>query len=449
MKKNVAIILALALGVGVFSVFDVGIFEANTLNCDSVENCDAVKKDIASQKEAKKNELEEARNDVTKQAKILYLVGDQRKTLESEISVLGSSIQFLAVQEGELVEEIGHKEQRVAGRLTVMQKQNNVDTFLTILAKSTSLTDLIRRWSALELINSKDKELMDDLHQTKVELVANKQKFTEDKSILEGAKEAIAKIEAAEEEQLKVMAKNSERLENQIQDIVLSEGEVQQQSDAAKAYKEELERKRREEEEQRRKEEEEKKKPAPVDPGPVDPGPVDPGPVDPAPVDPAPVDPAPVDPAPVEPPPVKKTWYLPAEKGWVSCEMWCYPNHIGTDFAMPEWTRVYAVADAKVIYTSHGYSGGFGNMIVLYHYINGVDYVTIYAHLNEINVNVGQTLSGGELIGYSGNTGASEGPHLHLELLVGIDYYPGSKAVRVRHAESILAYISGSWKWNW
>jgi murein DD-endopeptidase MepM/ murein hydrolase activator NlpD len=56
---------------------------------------------------------------------------------------------------------------------------------------------------------------------------------------------------------------------------------------------------------------------------------------------------------------------------------------------------------------------GYGNLVVINH---GNGYETYYAHLNGINVGAGQVVYQGNIIGTSGNTGRSSGPHLHFEI---------------------------------
>ncbi len=89
--------------------------------------------------------------------------------------------------------------------------------------------------------------------------------------------------------------------------------------------------------------------------------------------------------------------------------------HNGIDYATGVGTPVIAAANGVVIATSTGWSGGYGNQIVVSHG-NGV--ATRYAHLNSVKVSSGQTVVQGQLIGYSGNSGNSTGPHLHFEKIV-------------------------------
>lgn len=91
-------------------------------------------------------------------------------------------------------------------------------------------------------------------------------------------------------------------------------------------------------------------------------------------------------------------------------------GHTGVDYMSDVGTPVRSAAPGRIIKTSVGWSGGYGNQILVDH---GGGRVTRYAHLSSINVDVGQSVGQGEVIGYSGNTGRSTGPHLHFELILG------------------------------
>ena len=65
--------------------------------------------------------------------------------------------------------------------------------------------------------------------------------------------------------------------------------------------------------------------------------------------------------------------------------------------------------------------GAYGNYIIIEHTIDGKIYYTLYDHLSQRNVSNGDEVSQGQLIGLSGNTGNSSGPHLHAELINSIN----------------------------
>ena len=88
-------------------------------------------------------------------------------------------------------------------------------------------------------------------------------------------------------------------------------------------------------------------------------------------------------------------------------------THTGLDIANDEGTPVGAAAGGTV--TRAGWSGSYGNLVVISHG-NGVE--TWYAHCSAIYVNVGQSVSQGQLICAVGETGNATGPHLHLEIRV-------------------------------
>ena len=95
--------------------------------------------------------------------------------------------------------------------------------------------------------------------------------------------------------------------------------------------------------------------------------------------------------------------------------------HHGTDIRVKIGDPVRAVFDGVVRmakYNRHGY----GNYVVVRH-ANGLE--TLYGHLNERSVQVGDEVRAGQTIGKAGNTGRSSGPHLHFEVrYAGLDINP-------------------------
>ena len=87
--------------------------------------------------------------------------------------------------------------------------------------------------------------------------------------------------------------------------------------------------------------------------------------------------------------------------------------HAGTDFGVDEGTPVHA-ADGGVVVEAGGVSG-YGYTVIIDH-ANGMS--TLYAHNSDVAVSPGQTVSKGQVVSYSGNTGGSTGPHLHFEVRI-------------------------------
>ncbi|MGW5421163.1 M23 family metallopeptidase [Streptomyces sp. NPDC003943] len=97
--------------------------------------------------------------------------------------------------------------------------------------------------------------------------------------------------------------------------------------------------------------------------------------------------------------------------------MWSSGYHTGVDFIADTGTAVHAVGPGTVY--SAGWGGAYGNQIVIQH-ADGT--FSQYGHLSSISVSAGQTVTGGQVIGLSGSTGNSTGPHLHFEMRTGPDY---------------------------
>lgn len=88
--------------------------------------------------------------------------------------------------------------------------------------------------------------------------------------------------------------------------------------------------------------------------------------------------------------------------------------HAGVDIAAPFGTTVMAAADGVVVAVGHS-KVGYGNYVVIAH---GGGIMTLYGHLLETDVNVGNAVARGQRVGLEGSTGWSTGPHVHFELRV-------------------------------
>lgn len=88
--------------------------------------------------------------------------------------------------------------------------------------------------------------------------------------------------------------------------------------------------------------------------------------------------------------------------------------HYGVDFTCPRGTPIYATGDGKIVRASRSNRNvGAGNQVQIDH---GYGYRTLYFHMQDFIVKVGDEVKRGDLIGYVGSTGGSTAPHLHYEV---------------------------------
>jgi murein DD-endopeptidase MepM/ murein hydrolase activator NlpD len=85
--------------------------------------------------------------------------------------------------------------------------------------------------------------------------------------------------------------------------------------------------------------------------------------------------------------------------------------HAGEDFAVSTGTPLASMSTGTVKFA--GVESGYGNLVQIRYWDGTVSY---FAHMSTISVNVGEAVAPGEIVGRSGNTGHSTGPHLHLEI---------------------------------
>ena len=99
--------------------------------------------------------------------------------------------------------------------------------------------------------------------------------------------------------------------------------------------------------------------------------------------------------------------------------------HLGIDLASSKRTPIEAGNAGRVVFT--GANGIYGNMVILDH---GLGLFTLYGHMSEIEVKVGQQIKIGQIIGRVGSTGRSTGPHLHYETRIDGDAVDPQKFLR-------------------
>ena len=113
--------------------------------------------------------------------------------------------------------------------------------------------------------------------------------------------------------------------------------------------------------------------------------------------------------------------------------------HRGIDIPCPMGSSVIAVANGTVIYT--GYLGNGGNCVIVDH---GSGISTCYFHLSSFGCKVGDTVTAGQVISFSGNTGVSTGPHLHFAVRENGEYVNPLKYYKNIKDKSKVANSEGS-----
>jgi len=86
--------------------------------------------------------------------------------------------------------------------------------------------------------------------------------------------------------------------------------------------------------------------------------------------------------------------------------------HEGIDFAAPSGTAIQATGNGKIVKIENKKSG-YGLSVVIDH---GFNYQTLYGHMKEVKVRLGEKVKKGQLIGLIGSTGTSTAPHCHYEV---------------------------------
>ena len=118
----------------------------------------------------------------------------------------------------------------------------------------------------------------------------------------------------------------------------------------------------------------------------------------------------------------------PVNGGYISCPIWGYDGHTGTDIAANAGTTIWASKAGTVAYA--GWSNGYGYNVLINH-PDGTK--TRYAHCSKLAVYSGQQVSQGQVIGYVGRTGWATGNHCHFEIISGGSYLDARNYIGYSH----------------
>ncbi|SET09902.1 Peptidase family M23 [Oceanobacillus limi] len=425
MKKLLPFLLIAALVLSASNIHG-DLVSAESKNLDELKKekseIEKKQKDLESEKsdtEKKLEENKEKQNSVQSDINSLdQQLADTQASIQSkqseiddtnkEIDDLGNKIEELKEEIEELKEEIKELEEKIEkreallkDRLRAIQKNGGTMRYIEVLLGSSSFADFISRTAAVNVMMDQDKAIMESLNEDRITVENKKTQVEDNKTEVEAKKVEVEDKKLA--------------LENQKEELVALQGQLDQQMAEKESlmaqleeeheHLEEIELTLEEEQEILRAEASAKQKAIAM--------------------------------AERELEQLNKNdneqassgnpngIFIHPANGRISSQfgMRYHPIkhvnklHSGTDFAVGTGTALKAPADGVV--SRAAWVGGFGNAIFISHYIDGQSYTTVSAHLSSMSVSPGQEVKQGQVIGRTGNTGNSTGPHLHFEVHIG------------------------------
>ncbi len=410
--------------------------EKNSLNKDKQDTETKINENLSEQ-ESVENEILDIEDELATTQNNIAAKENEIKATNDEIDDLTERIGTLTKEIEVLEDKIEKRDALLKDRLRSIQQNGGQIKLIQVIFGSKSFVDFISRTSAVNTIMDQDKQIMEEQAADKQLLAEHKQEVEEKKDTVVAKKEELElqktellalkdQLDNQKKERKTLMAKLEKEQENleeikltieeehailaaeekaQAQAIALAEqkvGELEQLAkEEAERKRQEAERRKAEQERQARQEREShnnnnnndnSNKVASAPETKVDSGNTGGG------------------------------YFIYPANGRLTSGfgMRNHPIfnvsrlHAGVDFGVGTGTPLVAPADGVV--STAGTMGGFGNVIMISHYIDGKSYTTVMAHLSRIDVSSGQAVTQGQVIGATGNTGNSTGPHLHFEV---------------------------------
>ena len=347
-------------------------------------------------------EMVEQKDNIDRQIALLYA---QIENLNSQIRV---QTELIAANQEELDEaeaklaELNEKNQE---RIQAMEEEGEI-SFWSVLFKAKSFTELIDQLNMIEEIQQADQRRMSELREAAVAVTEARTYLAEEKAELEESRSELLQTQTELDEKrteadriLIELNADHRALEQMEADYEAEEAELSAQIAAAeveytKALRAEEEARRKAEEERRR--QEENSKPSGNGSSVEDEGRF----------------------------PANESWRRPCSWRKLTSPygyrthpitgQWKFHN--GVDLANSMGTPIYAARSGSVTVATHGKT--YGEYVTINH---GDGYSSLYAHMTHYVVSKGQYVTKGQLIGYMGTSGRSNGPHLHFSI-----FYNGS-----------------------
>ena len=428
------------LTAGVISVSVIGGFSATADYEDDIAELQRRQSELAEERKEIEKSLKAYEENAEEHDKYLEVYDEKMKIQEQEIDNIKEQINLLNDDISELELKIEEKQAEVEEgiedfeqRLRVMYMTGN-DSLASMLVGSTDFYDILARMELVERVSRHDNDMIDELNVRVSELNADKASLEETMLATENkkaeAEQVLADLQATyrDHEETKAwyekqaemdrqrtaeMEDEEAEMEEQLQEFIRKQQEeLERKREEERKRKEEEERKRREEEErQRRLEEEQKRLEAEANGEEYVP------------------DETESEPAETE----STTYETGASEGFI----WPCPTvlnttdeygeryiveegrndfHKGLDITKPGCAGEPIVASASgTVITASNTGNGYGIHVVIDH---GNKISTLYAHMSECCVNVGDEVYQGQTIGYIGCTGYAYGNHLHFEVRV-------------------------------
>lgn len=339
-------------------------------------------KEIKSEINDKKEELQDIKEEksetiaeVDKLTDKISSVQDEINNLNSKVDELNKSIKESEKKLSQAQEDYTKQDELLKQRLVSMYEAGET-TYLDILLSSNDFTDLISNWFLASELASYDTEMLEKIENQKKEIEDTKNTLESSKSQLQAAKSSkqskTNELKHAKEEKNKKVAELSseeKQIQEQLQELQDYNAKISSEIKAAEEkYRKELEALKQQQNN--------------GGSGSAFTG--------------------------------TGTFIKPVNTGSITAG-WRYSSgalHAAVDYGVPVGTPVYASAAGVVIKTANlNYS--YGTYVVIQH-TNGMQ--TWYAHGSSLKVSPGQTVSQGQLIMLSGNSGNSHGAHLHFEM---------------------------------